>query len=338
MRLVHLLAVPAVLLALVACDSPQTTDTPAEEEGYPCALTDREALAGKTFVYGTPRDNGGYDPDVRARMQFFKEGDKMKVKYTVKSLVSVYTYSCDPNDKKGGWDCRQDNPDVKEYCRSFIANTGGCTPEQLAAELKRDPADPELKKVADEVNGIYKKLSPTEVEKFKTGYNSPNTQLRGLLIIRPPKKVKKADDCALNVQDKYETFSFGSKREMENPVGSAKFIEDTKDYVWEMCTDTANLAVVDDKGQPVAEATPGQALTAKYIGKDKPEPGCTYSMDTFYNYEPVGKQVPVEGGKFEFTKSVMSKGRATMHMYRYKTCGGKPAERISVSCNSIVVP
>ena len=80
-----------------------------------------------------------------------------------------------------------------------------------------------------------------------------------------------------------------------------------------------------------------------YVGPEtKAESGCTYSMDTFAQYEPKNKGVPIEPsakGKldYNFTASFATAGINVAHMYRYKACNGAAPERIGVHCQVVRV-
>ena len=54
-------------------------------------------------------------------------------------------------------------------------------------------------------------------------------------------------------------------------------------------------------------------------------------------YEPLNKGVAVAPGEkgdltWAFSHTFDKPGSKVAHMYRYKTCEGKPAERLGVSC------
>jgi len=66
-------------------------------------------------------------------------------------------------------------------------------------------------------------------------------------------------------------------------------------------------------------------------------------MDTFFAYEPIGTQVPVQTDdkgrlNWSFTRGLSTKGKHQVaHIYRYKSCGGGAPERVGVSCTAVQV-
>jgi hypothetical protein len=332
----------------LACTGGDTAPPPAAPA---CDLA-LDTLAGKTFIRQIKADKGdGYDPDPLARLRFSQEGDVLKVKYTVRSLASVYTYTCGPDEKDAKQlVCKQDDPDMFEFCRSLYANIGQCAPDQLAAVLgvPAEPVSPQIAAAVAKIEEETKKLKGPELTKYKAGYNSPNVQLRGLLKI----KVRSNEtECRLSVSDMYENFSDGKRVERENVVGSgARFVEVDKDYVFEDCRNFADLVATADAtakpkpGDSQVEWQANQTATFRYVGavSSRPEAGCDYSMDTWYDYNPRGTGVPVAADAsgaldWSFPVAMSEKGHKVAHMYRYKTCGGKPAERIDVVCQQVKV-
>jgi len=343
----HLISVATGLVAVgfaLACTG---SDSPPPPAAPACDLT-VDNLAGRTFIRQIPKDQGdGFDPDKLARMRFVQDGDSLKVKYNVRSLASVYDYTCKKVDTKK-LDCLQDKPDLHEFCLALWANVGDCTADQMAAVTGYPADDPDIKKAVDSVAATVKKLKPAELDKTKAAYNSPNVQLRGVLHL----SVKATDDeCRLSVSDLYQNFQYGKEHENENIVGmGARFVETKNDYVFEDCKDMANLVATPDAtsrpkpGETQLEWAPNSTVTFRYVGdaSAKPENGCTYTMDTWFDAEPRGTAVPVSAdgnGRLDwsFPVAISGDGRKVGTLYRYKACGGQTPQLIDVSCQQVKV-
>lgn len=205
-----------------------------------------------------------------------------------------------------------------------------------------------MKAAVDRVSGEIGKQSDADKAKTKAAYgDNENVQLRGILHVR----IKATEDeCRLSVDDMFQNFSHGSSREMENYVGrGARFSKTDSRYVFEDCRDVNSslVAIADPKASPKPGETQldwskGDNVTFRYVGADAKteEPGCAYTMDAFFDYEPVMTASPVKAGDdgklyWGFTRSPSKAGRVVAHMYRYKTCGGAAPALINVSCAAI---
>lgn len=332
------------LIALAGCDTKKEEGTEEAKKPEGCVMT-REDLIGKSFVFQKPDDTspGKFVDDNYARLQLFKDGDKTKAKYSVRSLSGVYTYSC-ADDDKGGYLCKQDEVDLLEFCRALWANTGDCTPAQLAAVTDIPETEARIGEAVTKTKEGLGKLKPDQLEKTKLAYNNPNVQLRGWLKIRPPKNPTKADGCYVNVHDYYETFSQGAKREVDNLVGQGKFKVTEKDFAWEDCRDiNTNLVALSTEraakpGETETELASGSRATFRYVGADATASDCTYTFDAYANFERVQRAVPIEGGKNpQFEQVLSNKGRTVYHMVRYKACGGANPALATVSCAAVDV-
>lgn len=313
---------------------------PPEPPKPTCDLT-ADTLPDKTFVLATKDENDKWTEDITARARFFSENGKLKVRYNAKAATDMYTYTCVPGEKE--ITCWEDDPKAADFCRSLIANKGdgACTVEEVVkmTGLSTEAAQ----KGVDEVMEELKKLPPKELADMKALFNSPNIQLRGILHI-----TIREDECRLTITDNYMTMSFGTVREMQNVVGAGRFVRSDKDLFFEHCTDDDNLVALKDptaKAQPketVGEWTVGASIPFRYVGPDeqKPQEGCTYSLDAWSQYEPVGKgravQVDAEGNlDWSFQTSFPTTGIKVVHMVRHRACEGKPAEQISLSCQGV---
>ena len=86
----------------------------------------------------------------------------------------------------------------------------------------------------------------------------------------------------------------------------------------------------------------GQPIPFRYVSDQdqKPQSGCTYTMDSFAEYEPKGTGIvvtPDEKGKlnYNFQATFSTPGPHVVHMYRYKACNGAAPERIGVHCQVV---
>ena len=334
---------------LLVCTLVFAFATACEEEAPPpppaptCSLT-LDDLGGKSFVLTTKNGDGKWIPEKKGRMSFTKDGDTTRVKYSVKSLTSVYAYTC-KKSKPTELECWQDNPDLIEFGRALYANTGSCTEETLAQVTGMAATDEAIKTAVKSVNDEIAKLKPDMLERMKNGYsNNESMQLRGVVRVR----VKTTDDeCRLSVDDMFQNFSHGQSRELENIVGrGARFVKFETPLVFEDCRDVNNRLVTgtDAKvfasaGQGLQRVSPNQTLTFAYVGEDaaKEASGCAYTMDAWVDYEPLLQAAPVSKGEdgkpyWAFSRSVQSIGWHAAHLYRYKACGGAAPELIDVTC------
>ena len=332
------------VLALLGCpEPPSATPPPAEST---CDLT-FDTLPGKTFV----RQIAGPDgitmlEDPWARARFYEEGDTIKVKYNTRSLVDMYTYSCEK--KPGELFCQTDDIDLQQWCQTLIANTGSCSAGDLAD--RTGATLEEATKAKEEFDAKLKKIPPEEKERMKVAFSAPGNQLRGAFHV----KINK-DECRITGRDTYMTMTFGEIRELENIVGTARFVETDADLVFEHCKDSVNMVALTAPG---AKARPretklrwnvGEAIPFKYVGDamSKPESSsCTYAMDTYINHAVAQKDVAVSpgaDGKLDwsfmhtFAEVPPEHGRGVVHMYRYKTCAGKEKELVDVTCAMVLV-
>lgn len=316
---------------VVGCAPAQVEEQPEKKE---CNLS-FDTLPGTTWTRQEPGEGASYKEDIWARARFFKDGDKLKVKYNTRSLADMYVYTCEK--APGELLCKADNVDLQQWCYTLYANKGSCSAAQLADVTGAKVV--EAQSVADAVNAEIKKMKKDEVEKLKVSYAQPNNQLRGIFHV----KVQK-EECRINVRDNYQTMTYGELREVENYVGNARFEMTDRDLVFEHCGDQQKNLVMKPSAEAVAQPMqtkqdwkPGETVFFEYVGEDaKPEPGCAYTMDTWATYAPLekGATVPSVDGKLRWAWShaFSEAGRQTAHLYRYKACNGAGPELYSVSC------
>lgn len=326
---------------MAGCGSPPPP--PAEEKpAAPACDLSWETLPGKTFIRQTQSADGKtWDDDVLARMKFFKDGDKIKVKYNTRARFDMYTYTCYYDQKQVH--CFEDDPSAEDWCRSLIANDQECTTEKVVelTKLPLDVAEKGVKAVLEEV----KKLPPKELADMKQVFNNPNSQLRGVLHMSI-----RQDDCRLSATDNYQTMTFGTVREMGGVVGSARFVPTEKEFVFEHCQEADLLVALPT---PDAWAKPKETVVRWKVGDSvpfryildsgvKPEAGCTYSQDTWVQYEPKSKGEAVttdDKGRlnFAFSHTFTKPETWVVHQYRYKACNGGSPELTGVSCQAVKV-
>jgi len=331
------------IFALLGCPEPPSATPPAETSA--CDLT-FDTLPGKTFVRQVAAPDGKtWLEDPWARARFYKEGETLKVKYNTRSLSNVYTYSCEK--KAGELFCQTDDIDLQQWCQTLIANIGSCSPGDLAN--RTGATLEEATKAKEALDAKLKKVSAEEKEAMKVAFSAPGNQLRGAFHV----KINK-DECRITGRDTYMTMTFGEIRELENIVGTARFVQTDADLVFEDCKDSSNMVALTAPG---AKARPNQtklrwnvseAVPFKYVGDamSKPESSCTYTMDTWINHAIAQKDVAVNPGAdgkldWSFTHTFAEvppeHGRGVVHMYRYKTCDGGEKKLVDVTCAMVLV-
>ncbi len=323
-------------LSLLGCET--TPAPPPEPEKAACDLgLDAEHLAGKSFARML---DGEAEPDLLARAHFFQEGDKLKVKYNTRALTAMYTYTCKKEPKE--LLCTQDDVDAYQWCQTLWANKGSCAPAEVA-DLTGLPV-PKVQKEVERFQAELKKLDDTGKARMKAMFSQPNNQLRGILHVK-----FNPESCRLTMSDRYQTFDQGQLREMENVVGSARFIPVEKELVFEHCLDARNFVALTapdarpGPGETKIDVATGEKVDFRYVGPDlvKAEPNCSYTMDFWSKYEPVAKGTAVSPDPkgaltWEASASFDKPGRNVVHLYRYKDCG-QGTKLDSVSCQVVMV-
>jgi len=295
-----------------------------------------DGLDGKGFVLNKKLTSGALEEDLLARVRFSKDGDTIKAKYTTRALSDVYDYTC--SLAKDELSCWQDDVKPDNFCRALVANGKECTADAVAqlTGLKAEG----LVAAVEETKKAIAAMTPKDRTDMMALYSSANKPLRGVMHI----KIKKSP-CGLNLSDMYQYMSNGQLKEVENVVGTATFLETSKELVWDHCADGVNLVFAETPearpkpGETLMDLKVGQAITARYVGAEhaKAEAGCTYAMDTFGSIERLGAKLPVSAGAdgaldWSFSHSFMKAGHGVAHMVRYRTCEGKPEEKVGVSC------
>lgn len=325
------------VLSLLGCGEPEPPPAPPPAE---CTLT-LDSLAGKTFVrQERAADGKEWKEDTWARARFYKTGDTLKVKYNTRALVEMYDYTCKKG--KGELLCLADAPDLQQWCQTLIANKGTCSAADLA-DLTGVPVDQAMKAQQD-LSAKVAKMKPEELAKMKIAFANPNNQLRGVLHVRLNK-----DDCRITMQDTFQTMTEGKVREVENFVGTSRFVESDADLVFENCKDHASFVAlkapdaVAKPGETKLDWKVGETVPFAYVGEalTKAEPDCTYTMDSYVVYAPTQKAVAVApaDGKLDwrFSQAFTDPGKKVVHLYRYKACAGAESQLQDVTCAMVNV-
>jgi hypothetical protein len=338
-------------LSLLSCGKPEPVKPAETKPETPACGLALDKLAGKSFVHVQKSADGKtWTEDILARVKFYKEGDKLKAKYNARSRADFYDFTCTINGDT--LDCFEDNPKAADFCRTLFANDvvgpdKSCEASKVAelTGVSIEEAQKAKKEVDDELAKFRREKNTHEIDDMRKVFNSPNNQLRGVFHVKV-----RPDECRLNLADHYLTMNYGKMREMENVVGTAKFQETDKKLVFEHCKDDKNFVALKNPdafakpGESQLEWRPGQQITLRYVGNEDqhPEAGCSYSQDTWFQYEPVALGTPVSAdGKgrlnWTMTKLISDPGKYIIHMYRYKACGNEEPKRISVSCQALWV-
>jgi hypothetical protein len=348
------------LALLVACSEPTTT---LSKEKKSCDL-DINALDGTSWVMLEAMPGNTTRENAQARLKWEMRDGKMKALYTVKSISDVYTYDCKLNEARKEWECFEP-PKLKDWCQALEVNAeNSCTPEKLREFGAADSTDQEL---ADAIKAAKETVAkfrgqPTWPQ-FQLNNNNLGNKLQGILFAKVDAK-----QCNLSVSDMYMLIYNGVRKEDFNPVGRNAFVKTDKPYQWEHCEKSLDLLDWKEATLPDAKVlatidpmdrknervySVGETVHYHYmleVGK-KAEAGCTYSFDSYAQWEPVkqGQAVsPNDKGELTWTDShtwsdigpleaispAMPIGVYTM--VRWKDCNGKK-EKIDVQCRATKV-
>lgn len=344
-----LLATGLLTALLTACGGDQTSAEPA------CDLS-LDGLAGRTFLMHEAQPDGSYQDNPTARMRFARDGDALKVQYTVGSLSDVYTFDCTRQtrgDKDELYCAEQERP--RDWCQALeVHEAGSCTKKQLRALGISHASDDELNEAIKEAKATVNQYRGTDKwNHFVLNNNNLANKLQGRLYIEVD-----ARRCRLSVTDMYFTIFDGRGIEDTNPVGRNPFVESKEDFLFAHCTDGRGLLDLDSAELPqdLSSVPPqrqhatGSEVFYHYLGETaaQPEDGCSYRYDAFAQWKPVAQGVAVEPADVKLTWSVSHTFAAgdpityngqsvgVFHMIRYKECGGEQ-EQIDVLCNAALV-
>ena len=342
------LLLSSVVVFAAACG--ESAPPPPPEPTCDIAL---DKLDGRTFVMLEATPDGDVE-NAMARVKFVSEDGALHAKYTAKSLANVYDYTCET--KEAEVVCRSEFK--AEYaCKALeVTKVGGCTPEALR-EVGATQSDEDLKKAIDAAMEQVKKAREAggdTLKKFKFLHNNLGNPVQGILYAKV-----RAEACQLMVDDMAALVYNGKRKEDFNPVGTNAFVASSQDFIFEDCPQGRVLADMTTAEAPKnAASVPaerlhevGKPVHYHYVGPDavKAEDSCTYTIDTYANWKPVGKDLAVtaDGGKVRWSGQHTwadgdllpvggGKKGGIFHMVRKKSCEGK-AEQIDVTCNAAAI-
>jgi hypothetical protein len=356
-NLLKLSAAAGVLIGLVACEetSNNKLNVGGDDNAAACKVTN-STLAGTSWLYNklAADGSGTREPDVQTRATFFEEGGVLKAKYTVGSYSDVYTYDCKLNEKLGEWQCFEP-PKYKDWCQALITGGGTCDAAALT-KLAGNFADAAAidKAIPEATETVAKYKDGEQWEQFVFNNNNLGNKLQGRMYVKVDEK-----RCHLRVTDNYMTIYNAQMKEDSNPVGTDQFVQTEEDFMWETCTDSADLIAMKsdkfpEKEEEVLPCLPnagcgfgaGEPVYYHYIGTDGREAkeGCTYSYDLYVDWKPVSKdnEAPVvEFGKgkevrWGFSQTYDEPKAHIAEIVRYATCEGKK-EQVETACNLVLV-
>lgn len=308
-------------------------------------------LAGTEWIMLKVNPDKTELPDSKARMKWFEEGGKQKVKYNVGSVADMYTYDC--VSKEGEVACREE-PKVKDWCQALEAGGTDCTAESIKGidPTVTDAAITEGLAKAREVIDRYK--GKPDWEKFKMQNNNLGNKLQGLLYVRIDDR-----NCRLRITDNYMTIYDGKRIEDSNPVGTNPFVKnDQGELLWEHCENRDDLIARPEAEYPAdpdkvghsAQYAVGKDVNLWYLAKDAREykEGCEHSFDVWLDGKPVEKGIKPEVAEVKRKKELRwhyiyrptaasDTGEGDIVTFvRSTTCEGQPAKK-HVSCAAVLI-
>ena len=353
---IHVSKIAGLLLsgaALLGCDDGNKTPGQAAGSGAgECSLA-MDGLADSEWLFldTNPADKTDF-PNIKTRMKFVTEGDKLIAKYNVGSLSDMYDYTCGVEGEE--LVCKQ-AANVTAWCQARLADGKECDAAWLRSQevALTDEEIAEGIKAADADFKQYKG-TPREAEYQRT-YNSMGNKLRGVLYIKIDKR-----KCRLRVQDMYRFYYNGSWGEDSNPAGINPFVKNEEGpLLWEHCDNPRDLVDLKAAEYPtdpanVLNASKHEANTPVhywFLSGDylRPEEGCTYGYDLYDNSRPSDmgqkpEEVEVKKKKKElrwhfsrtYTEASKPGEAAIITMVVNKTCTGKEPVK-TVTCNALLV-
>ena len=326
-----------------------------------CALTN-ETLDGTQWVMWEAMPTGDSRENYMARMKFFQEDGKQKLRYTVKSPGDVYTYGCkeryktkdNPADGIKEWVCKEESH-IQDMCQALEAHEeGSCTIEKLKEFGAVGSAEEFEKDMGAAMKTVAKYRGKPDWDRFKLNNNNLGNKLQGIVYAKVNTK-----KCQLMVTDMYMTIYNGKRLEDSNPVGSNPFVQSDEEFMYEHCLDPINLLDWPSAELPKDLRTiPRQRVNAfnqpvhyHYMGQKevKAVEGCNYSMDLYAQWraKEMGISVPVgEKGVVQWNTThtwtdmdalkliAETKPGGILTMVRYKQCAEGEKEQIDVLCNA----
>ena len=338
--------------ALLGCDGGEETPTltVGSGGGGECGLT-LDGLTDTEWLFLDTKPDKTDFANIKTRMKFVTEGDKLIAKYNVGSLSDMYDYTCDVSGEE--LVCKQ-AANVMAWCQARLADGKECDAAWLKAQ-EASLTDEEIAEGIKAADADFKQYKGTPREAtFKQTYNSMGNKLRGVLYVKIDKR-----KCRLRVQDMYRFYYNGQWGEDSNPAGINPFVKNEEgDLLWEHCDnprDLVDLTAAEYPSDPANVLNKGKHEVGKpvhywFLSGDylSPEEGCSYSYDLYKNYKPTQKdqkpeEVEVKGKKemrWHFSDSfaeASGPGEAEiMTMVVNKACTGKEPVK-TVTCNALLV-
>lgn len=346
---------PLALVLLTGC--PQDAGLTIGSEPVACNLS-LDNLDGTSWVMLEPVFDRGDVENPQARARFTREGDTLKLKYTVKALGDVYDYTCARKGEEIA--CVEDveASHLQAWCRAYeVHEEGSCSRKKIEEIGAPGFTDAEIDAAIEAAEAeVAKYRGGPDWDRFALANNTLGSKLQARFYAKVDEK-----KCRLRVTDNYMTIYNGKIVEDSNPVGTNPFVKTDEELLWETCPDGRSLVDLSTAEVPADLSTipprrvhatpPGTVVHYHYLGQAavKPREGCTYSKDVWAQWKPVAKGVPapVEGDRVDWstthtwddveTLELVSPLQPTgvLTLVRYEECGGEK-EKIDVVCNATV--
>lgn len=347
--------VSLAVLLLVGCEQKSgfmVGSAPVDE----CTVT-LDTLPGTTWVMLEPHPERGDVPNPQARARFTADDGAITLEYNAKSLGDMYEYSCEKQGEE--LVCLQalEAEHVEAMCRALEAHEeGACTVDAIEEIGVGDLSGDVVKKAVEAGKAQADKARDENWQAFVARNNNVGNKIRGKFYAKVDQR-----RCRLRVTDMFVGIHDGETFEDSNVVGTNPFVQAEADELFfEHCG--ADRGLVDlpvperlERDEIPAERVHelGQAVHYRYYGDAaaEPEEGCTYSMDVWAQWQPVGKGVeaPVADGRIDWhTSHTWTDGEALtlvnpfkpqgiLGVVRYQRCGDGDKEQIDVVCNAAQV-
>lgn len=336
------LLAPIALVGLLGC--------PPQPEPEPECALDLDNLAGTTWVMNEALQDGSTSPNPQARGFFYEEEGELKLKYTIKSALEVFEYSCKRREDQ--LICRDEN-NILGWCAALEGHElGSCTKSRLRdLGAKRETDEELLEAMRQAKEAAEQAASAGQGEAFSAVNNNLGNKLQGVVYINVQ------EGCRMVFIDNYRTLYNGRWVEDSNPVGTNPFVQAEGDYLMETCTDVGSVVATTTAERPTARPEPtkhpiGQQLYYHYAGTESAQAaeGCTYELEAYAQWQQFEQRAVTAGEDgnlnwlVNYTWSDLDQLKrvdpvnpsSILTVVRYKTCAGGERELIDTQCSVAV--